>query len=69
MMGGEHMEQRKPDKSALFFLADAWMVPLALFAMIYLLIRGYVLFGALMGLVFVGAVVRLWQWGKNRRKK
>jgi len=63
------MDNRKMDKSGLFFLADAWMVPLALFAMIYLFIKGYPLFGVLMGVVLIGAVVKLWQWGRTRKKK
>ena len=63
------MDDPKLDKGKLFFLADAWMVPLALFAMIYFCAKGNLVFGGLMGIVLIGAIVKIYQWSKDRKKK
>ena len=61
------MNKNQKNGGRLFFLADAWMTPLSLFAAIYLFIKGNTLLGALMVLLFIGSVVKLCRWARDRK--
>ena len=63
------MDKNQKDKGKLFFLADAWMIPLALFSSIYFFAKGNTMFAVIMGVIFIGSVVKLCQWAKDRKKK
>lgn len=62
------MDKNDKNRGKLFFLADAWMVPLALFAMLYFAVRGETVLAVVMAVVLIGAVAKLYRWGKDRKK-
>lgn len=63
------MNQNKKENGKLFFLADAWMIPLSLFSAIYFFAKGNTVFGIILGVIFVGSVAKLCRWAIERKKK